>query len=404
MQFTRQQIEFLSDMKSEQLAFVAGFGAGKTFAGCYKGLGLACANPNTAGMMVSPTFPMLRDTTRRTFLQILEQENISFDFKATENKITIIEPNSEVWFRSADDPDRLKGSNLAWCGLDEAAQMEEEAYIIALSRIREPKARIRQLFITTTPEGYNWLYEKQEKLKLVNASTEDNPYIPESYVKMLYENYDAQLIEQYLHGKFVLLNKGQVYYAFDRTQNVKEQKYNPDLPIILCVDFNINPSCYAIVQHYPNADYVVDEIVLKNSNTETASRKVREKYPKAQIFVYGDYSGSQRHTSSSTTDFEIIKNIINPVDIRIKPNPPVIDRVNAVNSRLCNAKGERRLFVSPVCKTVIKDFEQVTYKEGKREIDKSNLDLTHISDALGYYIEYEYSLKGKPQVSHRFGV
>jgi len=378
MQFTRQQIEFLSDITSEQLAFVAGFGAGKTFAGCYKGLGLACANPNTAGM--------------------LEEENISFDFKATENKITIIEPNSEVWFRSADDPDRLKGSNLAWCGLDEAAQMEEEAYIIALSRIREPKARIRQLFITTTPEGYNWLYEKQDKLKMVNASTEDNPYIPESYVKMLYENYDAQLIEQYLHGKFVLLNKGQVYYAFDRNKNIVEQKYNSTLPIILCVDFNINPSCYAVIQHYPNADYVIDEIVLKNSNTETASRKVRDKYPEGEIIVYGDYSGVQRHSSSATTDFEIIKTIINPSEIRIKPNPPVIDRVNAVNSRLCNAMGVRRMFLDPSCKVAIRDFEQVVYKEGKREIDKTNLDLTHISDAIGYYSEYEYSLKGKPNV------
>lgn len=402
MQFTLQQIDFLADMQSEQLAFVAGFGAGKTFAGCHKALALACANPNTAGMLVSPTFPMLRDTTRRTFLEILDKENISFDFKATENKITIVEPNAEVWFRSADDPDRLKGSNLAWVGLDEAAQMSEDAYIIALSRIREPRARIRQLFITTTPEGYNWLYEKQDKLKIINASTEDNPHIPESYIKMLYDNYDSQLIEQYLKGKFVLLNKGQVYYAFDRKYNLTENKYNSYLPINLCVDFNVNPSCYAVIQNINGIDYVIDEIIVKNSNTEKAAKMFIDKYPGKQVYIYGDYSGTFRHTSSMTTDYDILRAIIKPLDIRVKNNPPVIDRINAVNSRLCNAKGERRLFVNAECKTVIKDFEQVVYKEGKREIDKSNLDLTHISDAIGYYIEYNYSLKGKATLQHNY--
>jgi hypothetical protein len=46
---------------------------------------------------------------------------------------------------------------------------------------------------------------------------------------------------------------------------------------------------------------------------------------------------------------------------------------------------------------LIKDFEEVVWDEKKREIDKkNNPDLTHASDALGYYIEYNYGLKGKP--------
>ncbi|MBK7380769.1 MAG: hypothetical protein IPJ03_17565 [Ignavibacteriales bacterium] len=151
MEFTNKQIEFLSDVSSPHIAFIGGFGSGKTYASCYKALGLACANPDTAGMLVSPTFPMLRDTTRRTFLEVLQLEEVSYELKITENKIRILEPNAEVWFRSADDPNKLKGSNLAWVGLDEAAQMSKEAYDISLSRMRDPKANIKQLFITTTP-------------------------------------------------------------------------------------------------------------------------------------------------------------------------------------------------------------------------------------------------------------
>jgi hypothetical protein len=70
---------------------------------------------------------------------------------------------------------------------------------------------------------------------------------------------------------------------------------------------------------------------------------------------------------------------------------------------LKDASGETKLFVNHKCKNLIKDFEQVIYKEGKREIDKSNLTLTHISDAVGYYIEYEFPIRDKMKVTHKFG-
>jgi hypothetical protein len=84
----------------------------------------------------------------------------------------------------------------------------------------------------------------------------------------------------------------------------------------------------------------------------------------------------------------------------VKPNPLQIDRINAVNWRLCNDKGVRRLFVDRKCKHTIKDMREVKYIEGRKEIDKSDekKGLVHITDALGYYINYEYSLKGKPEI------
>ncbi|MBK7380423.1 MAG: hypothetical protein IPJ03_15825 [Ignavibacteriales bacterium] len=389
----------MSDVSSPHIAFIGGFGSGKTYAACYKALGLACANPDTAGMLVSPTFPMLRDTTRRTFLEILQLEEVSYELKITENKIRILEPNAEIWFRSADDPNKLKGSNLAWVGLDEAAQMSKEAYDISLSRMRDPKANIKQLFITTTPEGFNWVYDISQKIKMVHSSTEDNVYLDKDYVEMLYSSYDEQLVKQYIKGEFVLLNKGRVYYCFDRNIQLTDITYNPSLPINLCVDFNINPMCWAIVQTVEGVDVVVDEIVLRNANTELAANTFINKYPDKVVSIYGDYSGTFRHTSSPTTDYDIIKSIIKTRDINIKPDPPVTDRVNSVNSRLRNSKGDVRLKINRNCKTTIRDFEQVVYKEGKREIDKSSLDLTHISDAIGYRIEYLYPIRGRAKVT-----
>ncbi|MFA5772872.1 MAG: phage terminase large subunit [Thermoplasmata archaeon] len=403
MKLLPKQKEFCFDIKTPQLAYLGGYGSGKTYAACIKALLLSGYNAGTAGMLVSPTFPMLRDTTRRTFLEILETNEIGFNFKATENKIILNEVNSEVWFRSADDPTRLKGSNLAWIGLDEPALMHEEAYNVSLSRLRDPKAGAIQLFFTGTHEGFSWLYDKidnnqSDKIKVIRGSTNENSFLPSMYVESLYDNYDEEQIKQYVNGYATLINKGRVYYSFHREFNLHDKDYNPNLPIVLAVDFNINPLCWSIIQNYGTQDFVIDEIILHNSNTEAASNEVRRRYPNADIYIYGDYSGTFRHTSSPTTDYEIMKSIIYPAAVNIKPDPPVINRVNSVNARFKNAKGERRLFVHSKCKHTIRDFEQVSYKEGKREIDKTNLDLTHISDAIGYYIEYEYSLKGKPIV------
>ena len=76
-------------------------------------------------------------------------------------------------------------------------------------------------------------------------------------------------------------------------------------------------------------------------------------------------------------------------------NPLVINRVNSMNNNL--SKGN--MIIDPKCKSVIKDLEQVVNKEGTREIDKtSNKELTHMSDALGYYVHYKY-----PTVKPFFG-
>jgi len=43
-------------------------------------------------------------------------------------------------------------------------------------------------------------------------------------------------------------------------------------------------------------------------------------------------------------------------------NPPVKDRVNCVNALLCSYAQQRRLQISPRCRHLLRDFEQVRWK------------------------------------------
>ena len=75
--------------------------------------------------------------------------------------------------------------------------------------------------------------------------------------------------------------------------------------------------------------------------------------------------------------------------IRVKKMAPrVTDRLNSVNASF------NTMVVDPKCKHLIKDFEQVAVKEGTREINKTdNPNLTHMSDAIGYFIDYEFPVR-----------
>ena len=52
----------------------------------------------------------------------------------------------------------------------------------------------------------------------------------------------------------------------------------------------------------------------------------------------------------------------------------------------------KNCIIDPRCKGLIRDLEQVVNKDGTREIDKSNKNLTHFSDGFGYYIDFNLQI------------
>ena len=82
------------------------------------------------------------------------------------------------------------------------------------------------------------------------------------------------------------------------------------------------------------------------------------------------------------------------------------DRVTCVNSRLRSYSGDRRLFIDPKCKELIKDFEQVTWKADAAgnlmgELSKKDPMRTHVSDALGYLVYREFPMR--PIMGEKYG-
>jgi hypothetical protein len=179
------------------------------------------------------------------------------------------------------------------------------------------------------------------------------------------------------------------------------------------LDFNVNPMCSVIGQRDGDRVYVLDELVLPDSNTYKACDAFMEwlacnrpnSHIPPQFQVYGDAAGNGRETSATRTDWQIIDDFFRHTWCKferrvLSTNPFVKDRVNCVNARLRNHAGEHRLLVDPKCKHLILDLERVHWKSDGSgntlaDIDKSDPARSHVSDALGYMIAYEFSMRGK---------
>ena len=158
-------------------------------------------------------------------------------------------------------------------------------------------------------------------------------------------------------------------------------------------DFNLLPQCVCIIQeqsHTPEIQ-VIDEIALDTDGsgdvlTERMCKLIKQKYPNSKYFAYPDATGAARHSSARYSDIEIIRRNGFMVHVR-HINPLVINRVNSMNNNLA----KRNMVIDPKCKGLIRDLEQVVNKEGTRDIDKTtNKELTHLSDALGYYVDFKH--------------
>ena len=69
-----------------------------------------------------------------------------------------------------------------------------------------------------------------------------------------------------------------------------------------------------------------------------------------------------------------------------------------MNAIISNARRERRLKVSPHCKQLARDLEQVSWKNDANgnpigDLDRSDRIRTHTSDALGYLIASEFPMR-----------
>lgn len=394
--------------------FSGPIGSGKSQALCQEAIRLAYLNPGRTGLIGAPTYPMLRDATQRALLEVLAGNGIPFTHNKADGTLVLTDTRSRVLLRSLDRYERLRGTNLAWFGVDELTYTNEAAWVRLEGRLRDPKAKVLCGFGVWTPRGYDWVYhrfikEPSEEFEVIYARAAENRHllnqVPDFYER-LRGSYDERFYRQEVLGEYLNVCQDRVYHAFERGVHVKAQGPAADLPLLWALDFNVDPMCSVVAQVRGREVYVLDELVLQRATTRMACEEFVRRFGdyRGRLQVYGDASGARMQTTGMS-DYQMVKRTLatvwpGDVEYRVpRHNPPVAERVQLVNAKLMPATREPELWIGPKCKELAKDLEEVAYTPGTSAVDKRDGARTHLSDALGYLLWQEFG--DRPKVGER---
>lgn len=352
--------------------FIGGIGSGKSYAGAVKAM-LYCQVPGTLGLVIAPSYPMLRDATLRTFKQVAEATIA--ETHASEMRLTL-RNGAEVLFRSADQPDRLRGPNIHWMWIDEAALCPAQTWEIGIGRLRAD-GLAGPAWLTTTPKGRNWVYNQLTNLTVFRATTAENPFLDREFVRSLETIYSGPFARQELAGEFVSF-EGLVYKEFDRVLHVRDVPVEPEWRYVAGVDEGYTNPAVILVIGFDGDDraHVAEEFYRRRAlqgDVVAESKRLRDAYQIGMFFVDPSAAGLIAEMREAGL----------PV---VSADHRVMDGIQRVKARLPVAgDGQPRLTVAPGCVNTLAEFESYVWREGRAgmrdEPEKAN---DHAMDALRY--------------------
>lgn len=330
--------------------------------------------------------------------------------KINESELSVtLKNNTEIALKGADNFQSLRGIKLSYCVIDEAAQVQADAWFeVIRPALADSQGGV--LFISTPLGKNNWTFdlynrekEDPDNWKSWQFTTLQGGFVPKEEIEQAKQEMSEKQFNQEFNATFESFGD-QVAWAFNRDQNIKELP-NADLrTIYIGMDFNVAPINAAIMVREGEDLYIIDEIQMYSSNTDELAQEIKRRYPTSKVFVYPDPSGAARKTSANGhTDFTILTN----AGFNVKAprrHDPVRDRINALNARLRSADSKNHLFVSQRCKYSIESLEKYCFKPGTQVPDKDS-GFDHMFDAISYCVAFIFPLQRnqEPYVPERWG-
>ena len=362
------------------------------------------SRPNQVIWYVAPTFKMAKEICWSDLKQMLSKYNWIEDINETTLTIRIRKTNSIIALKGAENFDALRGSGLNFLVLDEFADIDKRTWFEVLrASVSDTQGRV---LMCGTPRGFgNWSYEMflkgtqdPKEWDSFQYTTLQGGMVSKEELDQAKQDIDIRTFRQEFEGTFENY-AGQVYYNFHPVESVVEQHLDFTRPLHIGLDFNVDPMS-ACVSHFVKDKIIfVDEIVIYGSNTDEMCQEIRDRYgSKIPIFIYPDPACRQRKTSAGgKTDLSILQNAGFNVKAKLK-HSAIRDRVNNVNSRLKDSNGQRHIFVSNSCKTILKGLQRQVYKENTNIPDKEE-GFDHMNDAVGYLVDYVKPLTIRSPIS-----
>ena len=355
--------------------FIGGVGSGKTYFGGFWACEQALYTKGD-GMIVAPTYRMLEDVTMPAFTERLDGCKRGYHHDISRSRIEV--EDARVFMRSAEHPQRLRGPNLSWAWIDEAALARPEVWPIMMGRLRLNDARA---LITTTPAGFNWIHHYwiemgRDTYGLIQASTRENKYLDTDFVRDLEDSYTSEFAAQEIDGEFVMF-EGAVYSEFSHDSvlgNIRDFEVDPEWQKVRGIDFGYTNPFVCLFGAIDNDGrlYIYDEHYQRKTLIKDHARSINERVGDF-IWTVADHDAQER---AELNDAGISTQ---------RAKKDVTIGIQKVKSRLKRqADGKPRLIVHPRCVQLIKEFG--AYRWNPKRPEEPVKELDHGMDAMRYMV------------------
>ncbi len=370
-------------------AFIGGFGAGKTIAGCLKAFGYTLSNPGAHGCITEPVSGMLADPLMETWRELFGEyegnlwvergrlgPNWQIEFPAL---------GSHILLRSAETPGRLIGFKVAWAWMDEAAETEggsqESAFLNLVPRRRQAGFG-HWLGITTTSAGRDWLWRDWEDDPkkghvLFKATSYDNPYLDKASLAETVSEYGegTPLYRQRIMAEFAQL-EGLVLPTFDPQTMIKPWPDTVFLSSIAGVDFAPQSPTTVVESSIDLSGrrWLREWLYERECDNETLFKACRAAMRAGVTLFVGDPSGKEQIRDMNRERIPTIA----------APSNKILDRVKAWTKPI----GENRLMVDKSSQFLIREVTGLTWAKKRGRLLETNefspLTPDHAVDAGAY--------------------
>jgi len=235
----------------------------KTYSLCQLVIIYCLQNNHKVVSIIRKTFPALRATVLRDFIEILKELNIYSveDHNKSEHIYTF--PNgSIVEFFSVDDEQKIRGRkrDIAWC--NEA----NELYFDDFTQLNM-RTESKLIFDYNPSESTSWLYElPQEDSIMIKSTYRDNPFLPQSIRTQIEDlkRTDEALYQIYALGEKAI-SKSNIYsnWSFVAHRPARFVKY------VYGLDFGYNHPTALMRVYYCDNDIYVEPVIYESYLTTT---------------------------------------------------------------------------------------------------------------------------------------
>ena len=390
---------FNSDKRFRLL--VAGRRFGKSYLSCIELLRGAIIRPGEVYFYCAPTYRMAKDIAWKELKRLVPKTWIQAK-NETDLRLDLIN-GSSIELKGTENAMALRGRSLAGVVLDEAAFMERDVW----AEVIRPALADKQgwaLFISTPDGTASWFYDmwcfcgeqEWDDWQRWSFTTIEGGNVKEEEVEAAKSQLDPRTFRQEFEASFENLT-GLVAVSFSDENIDKEVQDLHMLPLLIGLDFNVDPMAGICAVKHNDTLYVFDEIMLTGGATtwDFTEEVVRRYGVDRRVIACPDPTGSARKTSGvGATDHNILRRSGFTV---MSPKSPwkIRDKITAVNTALLDANGDQRTFIHPRCKELIKALRTLTYAPNTG-LPNKNLGVDHAFDAFGYLCLQQFNL-AKPE-------